>query len=225
VRHDLRITLIGLVAAAAAAFPASAAAAGPAGGEGSAAHGSAAEAHGGGGHEAAPSINWTDFADRHTAPIVALLVNFALLVTVLVLFGRKPLGEFLARRRRTIEEDLDRAAEEKHRAEGRVRGAEIRMKGLDDELMHLREDLLRVGHDERDRIIADAGMRAEKIRREAEFAAAEQERAAVRALRARAVDQAVEGAQRTLREKLTPQDHARLADAFLRRMEQGAGPR
>lgn len=169
----------------------------------------------GGHHEAEPKLNWFDISDRHTVAIVGIVANFAILVTLLVVFGRKPIRRMLADRSRKVEEEIDGALEEKLRAEGRLQGVLARTKNLDEELMLLREDLLRVGHDERDRLVADAGARAEKIRRESEFAAVEEERRAVRELRAKVVERAVDGARRALREKLSAADQARLADGFL----------
>lgn len=176
-----------------------------------------AEAHGD------ESLNWTDFSNRVTAPVAALVINFVLLVWLLVRFGQKPMGEFLEERRRTVSEEVDAALEEKLVADGRLAGVRLRSKNIEEELMHLREDLLRVGFDERDRLVADAGARAEKIRKEAAFAAAEEERRLAQEMRTRAVAQAVEAARARLRAKLTPADQRRIADAFAARIEQGEG--
>jgi F-type H+-transporting ATPase subunit b len=188
------------------------------------ASGAAAEGAEAGEHEghAEPGLNWTDFANRHVPPIAALVINFAVLVGVLVYFGRKPLASFLAERRRVMEQEIDVAFEEKQRAQGRLRGVQLRAANLEEELQHLREDLMRVGFDERDRLVADAGARAEKLRREAEFQAQEERRRAGRELRARAVEVAVAAAETTLREKLTAMDHRKLADAAVKRLQEVA---
>lgn len=179
------------------------------------------EAHGGA--HAAPQLNWVDFADRHTAPVVALVVNFVVLVWLLVHFGRAPLAAYLADRRRKVEEEIDQAYEEKVRAEGKLRGVLLRTRNLDEELAHLQDDLTKVGQDERDRTMADAEARADRIRREAAAQAAEAERQAGRELRRRMVERALAEAQQTLRERLAPADQVRLADEFLQRLpSQGA---
>jgi F-type H+-transporting ATPase subunit b len=184
------------------------------------AHGAAAGAPGG--HAAPMKLNWTDFSDRHVPPVAALFVNFLVLFGLLVGFGRKPLRGFLAERRKKVEEEVDQAFEEKVRAEGKLRGVVLRTKNIEEELAQLREDLLKVGQDERDRLIADAGARAEKIRKEAEASAVEAERGAQRALRARMIEQALAGAQQTLQGKLGAADQSRLAEEFVRRLPQGA---
>jgi F-type H+-transporting ATPase subunit b len=180
----------------------------------------------GGGHATEMKLNWLDFSDRHTAPVVALVVNFALLLWLLIHFGRRPVREYLTGRRRKVEEEIGQADEEKVRAEGRLRGAVTRTKHLEDELQHLRDDVIKVGNDERDRMIADAGARADKFRREAEAQAVELERQAAREMRVQMVEQALDAARHTLQERLSPADQGRLADEFLRRLpSQGAETR
>ncbi|NMC71945.1 MAG: hypothetical protein GYA57_18075 [Myxococcales bacterium] len=209
------LTASGLAAALAVAAPAAAA-------EPAAA---AAGEHGAEHHETL-SLNWFDFADRHAAPVLALVINFGILVWLLVHFGRRPLHAFLLERQRKVQEDVDAAWEEKLRSEGKLRGLEARAAHLDEELKTLREDLLRIGHDERDRLLEDARARAEKIRREAEVAAREEERRALAELRRRIVEQALEEARAALRQRLTATDQSRLAEEFLQRLPaQEAQPR
>ena len=186
-------------------------------------HGAAGGGEHGGGHEAGMRLNWYDFSNRATAPVVALVVNFLLLAWLLIHFGKRPLREYLAGRRRKVVEEIDAATEEKVRAEGRLRGAITRVKHLEDELGHLRADVIKVGSDERDRLMADAGVRADKFRQDARSQAAELERQAAHEMRVAMVEQALESARRTLAERLSPEDQGRLADEFLRRLpSQGA---
>jgi len=167
-------------------------------------------------HHGAPTLNWFDFTNRHTAPVLALVINFAIVVCVLALVGRWRLRDFLSERQRKVQEEVDAAWEEKLRSEGKLRGLEARAAHLDEELQTLREDLLRIGHDERERLLRDARERAEKIRREAEAAAREAERRALAEIRRRIVDRALEEARASLRQRLTAADHSRLAEEFLR---------
>lgn len=190
--------------------------------EGRTAGATGAEAAQAEGHGDEP-INWHDFTNRKTAPILALLANFAILLGILVYFGRKPMKVFLDERRDTLMKDMDEAQAAKVAAEGRLYGFDVREKKLDEETAHLREDLLRIGYDERDRIVADAGARAEKIRREAELVAAEEQRRAQREVRAKVVEAALAEAERELRERLAAADQTRLAEEFVRRIEEDAG--
>jgi len=180
----------------------------------------------GGEHHGVPALNWFDFTNRHTAPVLALVVNFAILVWLLAYLGRPRLRDFLSARQRKVQEEVDAAWEEKLRSEGKLRGLEARAAHLDEELKTLREDLLRIGLDERERLLRDARERAEKIRREAEAAAREEERRARAELRRRIVEQALEEARATLRQRLTAADQSRLAEEFLRQLPaQEAQPR
>lgn len=182
----------------------------------------AAEAHGAGGgegqHHDVRAINWVNFADPRAVPVLALVINFGILVWLLVFLGRPRLRNFLSERQRKVQEDVDAAWEEKLRSEGKLRGLEARAAHLDEELKTLREDLMRIGYDERERLLKDARERAEKIRREAEAAAREEERRARAELRRRIVEQALEDARTTLRQRLTPADQSRLAEEFLKRL-------
>ncbi len=175
----------------------------------------AADATAAGATGAHPAINWHDFTDRKTAPIAALVFNAGVLLWLFVRFGRRPVGSFLDNRRANVLKEMDEAQELKLAAEGRVLGYRDRAAQLDEETAHLREDLLRIGHDERDKIVADAAVRAEKIRKEADFVAAEQARLAAMEVRAAVVEAALAEAERSLREGLRPDDHARLAERFL----------
>jgi len=179
-----------------------------------------------GGHEQEESINWYHWMNRRTPPIIAHVINFGILLGLLVFFGRSSVRAYLVGRRRKVEEEIDQAYEEKVRAEGRLRGAITRTKHLEDELQHLRDDVIKVGSDERDRMIADAGARADKFRREAEAQAVELERQASREMRVNMVERALDAARRTLQERLSPADQGRLADEFLQRLpSQGADTR
>jgi F-type H+-transporting ATPase subunit b len=185
-------------------------------------HEAAAEGAHGGGHHEALEINWYHFGNRETAPILAVVINFLVLAWILVRFGKEPVKNFLVDRRTTMLEKIDEAAIAKGKAEGRLHGYQRRMKALDEEIGHLREDMLHVGHDERDRIVSDAGARAEKIRKEAEFVAAEEQRRVRAELKAKIVESAIDGARTSMREKLNAADHARLADAVTKQIEEGS---
>ena len=189
-------------------------------------HAATAGGEHGGGHDQEMAINWFDWMNRENPPIIAHVINFVLLLWLLIHFGRPQVRGYLVGRRRKVEEEIDQAYEEKVRAEGRLRGAITRVKHLEDELQHLRDDVIKVGNDERDRMIADAGVRADKFRREAESQATELERQAAHEMRVKMVEQALDAARRTLQERLSPADHGRLADEFLQRLpSQGAETR
>ncbi|MBN1770129.1 MAG: ATP synthase F0 subunit B [Deltaproteobacteria bacterium] len=213
------VTVLGAALVLAAAAPAAASEPAAAAGEHAAAgHGDA--------HHPPLRLNWTDFSNRHTAPVVALFVNFVLLLGLLIYFGREPLRQFLLERRRKVQEDVDGAWEEKLRSEGKLQGLETRSRHIDDELKTLRDDLLRIGYDERDRLLTDARARAEKIRGEADAVAREEERRAQVELRRRIVEQALGDARTSLRERLGPADQSRIAEEFLKRLAaQEAQPR
>lgn len=213
------VTVLGALLASLTAVPAAAS-------EPTAAGEHAGAEHGEGQHHQALKLNWVDFADRHTPPVLALVINFGVLLGLLIYFGRQPMRGFLGERRRKVQDEVDSAWEEKLRSEGKLQGLESRARHLDDELKTLHDDLLRIGLDERDRLLGDAQARAEKIRREAEVGAREEERRARSELRRRIVEQALGEAQAALQQRLGPADQSRLAEEFLKRLPaQEAQPR
>jgi F-type H+-transporting ATPase subunit b len=152
-------------------------------------------------------------------------VNLALLLGVLVYFGRKPIQSYFADRRKEIQEGLDSSARVLEEAEARLSEWEGRLRSLDGEVDEIRSTTQRLAEAERQRILADARASAERVRRDAAAAVDQEVRRARTALREEASDLAVELAERLLRESVNEGDRDRLVSEFVERIEraQGAG--
>jgi F-type H+-transporting ATPase subunit b len=146
------------------------------------------------------------------------VLNFALLVAVLVWFGRKPVRTFLAERRVGIVENLKGAEGVLAEAESRLTEWQRKIRSLDVELEQIRATARDRAEAERARILADAEAVAERIRRDAASVVGQEVRRAQAALRREAGDLAVEIAERLLREGVTQADRARLVDEFVQRI-------
>lgn len=145
--------------------------------------------------------------------------NLALLVGVLVYFGRAPISEFFASRRDGIKTELTDAAELLTQAEERNAELQRRLVNLSSEIEGIREDAARRADEEAERILAEAGATAERIRRDAHAAVDQEIRRAQSELRNEAADLALELAATKLTQTVSDSDRDRLMDEFILRVE------
>jgi F-type H+-transporting ATPase subunit b len=147
------------------------------------------------------------------------VLNLALLVGVLVWFGRTPVRQFFTDRRHRVREDLESSGRLLAEAEAKLGEWQGKLARLDAEIGEARETSRRLAEAERERILAEARATAERIRRDATTAVDQELRRARRALRAEASDLALELAEGMLREQLTSADRERLVAEFVERIE------
>jgi F-type H+-transporting ATPase subunit b len=146
-------------------------------------------------------------------------LNLAILLGVLVYFGRKPIKGFLADRRDQIKGDVDQAAALLEAAETRYAEWQRRLIDLDSESETIRNDGRRRAEEEAQAILAEAQAAAERIHRDAESAVEQELRRAKARLRDEAATLATELAERILKEQLGAADKERLMDEFITRVE------
>lgn len=163
-------------------------------------------------------------ADDHAVrDVLFQTLNLALLLGVLIYFGRKPISEFFADRREGIATELSDAADLLSQAEKRNSELQRRLIDLGSEVDRIREVAGQRAEEEAERILADARASAERIRRDAQAAVAQELRRAQTALRDEAADLAMEIAARKLTEVVGDSDRDRLVDEFITRIEPGSG--
>lgn len=185
------------------------------------------EAHGEGGGEhaeaehgehAAPGVNWFTWEAGLPPPMLASLLNFGIWLGLIVFLGRKPIASFLANRRRGIEDGLGEARRLEEAAQKKYDEYSERIENLDNEVEKLRADFKRAGLEERDRIVAEASARAEKMHAEATFLVEQQLKTLRQELTREAIEAAIAAAEKILRERSTAADQQRLADEYLSRL-------
>jgi F-type H+-transporting ATPase subunit b len=155
------------------------------------------------------------------------LLNFALLLAVLVYFGRRPIMGFFNDRRLRIQEDLEAAAEQKRQAEERYAGWQRKLAHLEEEIAAIREASRDRAASEREHILADARASAERIRADATAAIEQELRRSRSVLREEAASLAIELAENLLRVQVSDADRERLVSEFIARVEASgaaAGP-
>lgn len=136
------------------------------------------------------------------------IINFALLVLLLLYVYRKfSAGDGgFKKRSLDVQMAMEEAALEKRRAEEKLREYQAKIARLDEEvnkiLERAREDAAR----EREAILAEAKLQAEKFSKQAEFTSRQEIEQAKRDLRREAADLAAEIAAEILKKTLTPED-------------------
>jgi F-type H+-transporting ATPase subunit b len=149
--------------------------------------------------------------------------NLALLLGVLVYFGRQPVKEFFATRREGIQDELKQAAELLEAAEHRNAELQRRLIDLSAEVEGIKDAAGRRAQDEAERILTDARAAADRIRADAKAAINQELRRAQTELREEAADLALELAARKLTDQVSESDRDRLVDEFILRVEPSGG--
>ena len=183
--------------------------------------------HGEGAHHT-PEINWTGSGvdaegNPLPPPMAGLLISFAIWLTLIVYFARKPLADFLGARRRAIVDGLEEAQRIEAAAQAKHAEYTARIENLDAEIAKLREDFKRAGMEERDRMVAAASERAHRMHAEAQFLVQQQVKSLREELTREAIEAAVGAAEKILRERATAADQQRLADEYLSRLRTSVG--
>lgn len=151
-------------------------------------------------------------------------VNFLVLITVIVYFGRGPVRSFLAQRRLGVEQGIERASTDLAEAEQRLAEGRKRVDSLATDLEEIRESVRRQARAEAERILGEARASAARIRRDGTAAVDQELRRAREQLRDEVASLAVEIARDVLRERITAADHSRLVDEFVQHLEREPHP-
>lgn len=145
---------------------------------------------------------------------IAAIINFALLLWVLSKVGKRPLGDFLARRRDEMARSMAAAAEMKAKAEAVFQEYSTRIAHLDEELAKLRQDIERAAEEDRQRIAAEAEDNARRLKRETEALIEQYGKALSADVRKEMVAAAIGAAENILRENISDADQKQLAERY-----------
>jgi F-type H+-transporting ATPase subunit b len=159
-------------------------------------------------------INWFEFG-RETPPFIAMVVNFGILAAGYYLLGRKPIAAALQSRRDSIAKEIEEAQKMRKEAEARAKIYQAKLDTLEEEVRTAREALIRAGEAERDRIVAEAEAKAERMRKDAEFLVLQELKQIRIDLWRDTLDAAVTAAEELLRQRVTQADQERLAEDYL----------
>jgi F-type H+-transporting ATPase subunit b len=163
-----------------------------------------------GGHPAPPPFLW--------GPVL----NFLLLVVVLYMAVTRQVNPALAARRAAVETEINEAKRLHDEAKVLHQEYTDRLEHLEAEMNTLKADFVKQGEAERDRIIAEAEERAEKMRSEGAQMIEQEVRAMREELRREVVVAAASAAEESLKKAVTPADQHRLVDDFVQMLERDA---
>lgn len=163
---------------------------------------SAAEVHG---------FPWVDFAVN--------LFNFAIFLGILVYFAGPKIQGYFAERRHTLIANLDAARELREQAQAKLDEYGGRLAALDEERRALLAEYHAQGEREKERIIADAKRQVERMKSDAELILQQEVRRAVATIEQQAVDQALEMATTTVRERMDEKKQNVLVDRYVQELK------
>lgn len=169
-----------------------------------------------------PAPTVTDAHGNQTKGATAFIgpvINFVLLMVLGYMALRRSINPALAARRAAIETEIAEAQRMHTEAESMHQEYADKLARLDDEIARLKADFTRAGEAERDRIVAEAREKGERMRADAR-ASIEQEVKSLRdELHREAVIAAVAAAEDTVRKTITAADHGRLADDYIQSLD------
>ncbi len=180
-------------------------------------------------HHGPEEVNWTSFGGTRSdhaggqkpnpPPFIASLINFALLAAILIFAVKRSVNPSLASRRAALEAEIAEAQRLRAEAESMHREYSDRLEQAETEFSRLREDVVKAGETEGQRIVNEARARAERMQTEGQALIAQEIRSLRTDLTRDAVESAMKSAEETVKKAVSAQDQARLADSFLDGLE------
>lgn len=146
-------------------------------------------------------------------------LNVALLLWLVVRFGKRPAHDFLANRRAEIMRELDEATALRSQAEALLAEYETRIEGLDAERARLLVEFREAGEAEKARLVEEGSAASERMREEARRAIDQEIRKTKLELEGAVLDLAVARATEVLATEAGPSDQRVLVAEFLTRVK------
>lgn len=169
-----------------------------------------------------PAPTVTDAHGNQTKGATAFIgpvINFVLLMVLGYMALRRSINPALAARRAAIETEIAEAQRMHTEAESMHQEYADKIARLDDEIARLKADFTRAGEAERDRIVAEAREKAERMRADARASIEQEVKTLREELHREAVLAAVTAAEETVRKTITAADHGRLADDYIQSLD------
>ena len=168
-----------------------------------------------------PSVLWR--APGTPAPFAAQLFNTALLIGLLVRFGRKPLAKGLADRRQRILRGIEDAAAMQAEATEQLRVYRAKLDNLDAEIERVRREMREGAEAERRRVLEDAKARRIRLEQEARTLIDRELEALREQLTRETAIAAIESARALLERNVSTDDHRRLCEEYLQALAPAMG--
>ena len=160
----------------------------------------------GGGEEAHPSLV-KEYAYK--------IINFVVIFGIVIYFARKPIANMLKQRAELIEKTLKEAQEAKELAQKALQEAQTRLQTKDKEIEEILSMSKLAGEQEKERLIEESERLKERIFEQAKVNIEYELKGAKDAIKAEAVEIAMELAEKKIKEKLTKDEQEKLLQESL----------
>ncbi len=151
--------------------------------------------------------------------IVWPVVNFAILVVVLFLAGRKPFSEYFKKRTEMIEKSIKDAEEAKEIAKKSLEEVRARLKNVDLEINDILKAAKQTGEKEKEALIAEGMALKTKILEQAKSNIEFELQKAKKAIKSEAAIMALELAEKQIKERLGTTGQEKLIDEYVKKLE------
>lgn len=148
-------------------------------------------------------------------PLLAYLINSAILFTLLFKFGKGPIMDGLAKRREDIMRGMEEAAAMRKEAMAQLEVHEAKLAKIDAEITRLRAEMKEAAEAERAHILVEAKKRRERMERDAKQMIAQELKNAKEQLLEETVRAAMQRAETLLTQSASDADHERLCEEYL----------
>ena len=145
------------------------------------------------------------------------VINFAVLVFILVKFGRKPMKEYFIKRTEIIEKSLKEAGEAKELAKKALSDVQERLKGMDEEINKILESAKRAGENDKEALIAQGASLKNKILEQTRVNIRYELQNAKKAIKSEAALMALELAEKQIKERLGGKEQERLIEENIKK--------
>lgn len=157
-------------------------------------------------------------SDQKVWDLVWRTMNFAAVVAVLFFLLRKPLSQALRDRREGIKDELESLEAKRNQVEKELTETLARLDGMTQEKDKILADFQAQGEAERDKILKEAEVMAERIKEQAKLRIEQEVDQARQDLTQEIADLSVARAVELVKENITPDDQDRLVNESLAKM-------
>lgn len=154
--------------------------------------------------------NW-----RVTYDLIMRWLNAAILIFIIVKFGKKPLTEFLLTKKEEIAEKIEAVENEKAEADRKIIETQQIIEDSDRHYAQLKERIIQKGEKRKQEIIDDAREQSRIMMEDTKQKVKAQIRSAQRNLQAELVDATFDIVLKKLPQEITEEDNQKMVDQFI----------
>ena len=151
--------------------------------------------------------------------LIAPTINFAILISLLVFFLRKPVREMVSTRHASIKQAVEEALQAKIAAEHRYTEFDKKLTAFENEAKQIVVRARQDGEAMQNKIIKEAHSNAERIMKEAEATVHANIQDYKDQIRLEIIHRAVQIAEKTIRERLSMDDQRRIVSEYVGKVQ------